>query len=164
MGFDNFRVNVTLRILLLLGLMFVLLWGLLNTTWQATPLVCLVLLLLLAVELIHYVETTNRQFSSFLDAIREHDFSTTTALRGKGHSFQQLAGACDLITTEFQRLNSEREMKQQLLVALVEHVQLALLCIDQQGTLVFVNQAARSLFRSPHLQHAATLARVAPEL
>lgn len=164
MGFDNFRVNVTLRILLLLGLMFVLLWGLLNTGWQATPLVCLVLLLLLAVELVHYVETTNRQFSSFLDAIREHDFATHTALGGKGRSFEELATACTLITTEFQRLNSERELRQQLLAALVEHIRLALLCIDEQGELVFVNQAARDLFRSPHLHYTASLARVTPEL
>jgi two-component system, NtrC family, nitrogen regulation sensor histidine kinase NtrY len=140
------------------------LWGLLNTNWQVTPLVCAVILLLLAVELVHYVETTNRQFSAFLESIREHDFSTRITLQTKGTSFSKLSDAYALIMDEFLRLNSEREMKHQLLEILVEHVTTALLCIDQKGELVFVNRAAKTLFRSPHLQYTSTLGKVTPEL
>jgi signal transduction histidine kinase len=164
MGFDDFRVNVGLRVMALLATMFVLLWGLLNTAWQVTPVVCAVILLLQVVELVLYVESSNRQFSAFLESIREHDFSARSVMRDKGPTFDRLASACNLITKEFLRLNSEREMKHQLLETLVEHVSIALLCIDQADKLIFVNQAAKTLFRSPHLQYTSTLARVTPEL
>lgn len=164
MGFDNFRVNIVIRILILLGNIFILTWGLLNTQWQVTPFVCLVILLLQVAELIHFVERTNRQFTNFLHAISEHDFSTHFTAKGKGESFETLAGAYNQITAEFTRLNSERAAKHQLLEALVEHVSIALLCIDEDSNIILMNQAAKKLFSFPYIHTTYSLGKVDPQL
>jgi nitrogen fixation/metabolism regulation signal transduction histidine kinase len=160
MGFDNFRINVVLRVLVLLGTAFVMLWGLLNTDWQVTPFVCAALLVLLVLEFIHYVELGNRQFANFLSSVSEHDFSTRISAAGKGKSFAQLASAYNLLTEEFRRLNSERAAKHQLLEALIEHVSIALLCIDENGKIILMNQGAKNLFNFPYIHNASALRKV----
>ena len=39
MGFDNFRANVLLRVLIFVTLCFATTWGWLNTQWVVTPIV-----------------------------------------------------------------------------------------------------------------------------
>ena len=52
MGSNSFRVNVLSRALALAALCLVFAWGLANTSWIATPLVCGALVLLSIFELI----------------------------------------------------------------------------------------------------------------
>lgn len=164
MGFDNFRINVVLRVLALLGNVFVLIWGVLNTSWQVTPIVCLVVLVMQVVELVHFVEMANRQFTSFLHSISAADFSTRFTAKGKGETFETLASAYNVITAEFTRLNTERAAKHQLLEALIEHISTALLCIDEQGRIILMNQSAKDLFNFPYIQNAHALGKVDAEL
>ncbi len=75
MGFNSFRVNVVLRVLFLLCNVLVLAWGIVRTDWQMTLVVSVILLVLQMMELVHYVETTNRHFATFIDSIAADDFS-----------------------------------------------------------------------------------------
>lgn len=164
MGFNSFRVNVVLRVLLLLGNLFVLAWGYLHTDWQITLVFCSTLLLLQLVDIVHYVEMSNRQFASFLSAISERDFSTRYNLKGKGETFTALGIAFNQITTAFGELNSERAAKHQLLEALIEHISTALLCIDESGKIILMNQSAKKLFDFPYIHHAFALRKVDAQL
>lgn len=164
MGFENFRLQVVLRVLALLGNGFVLLWGYLNTDWQVTLVVSAVLLLLQSMELVHYVERSNRQLTNFLTSVAERDFSTRFSAAGQGESFEAMASAYNHIMAEMAQLNSEREARNQLLSALVEHVSVALLCLDASQRIILMNDAAKRLFACPYVQNAHALARINAEL
>lgn len=160
MVFSNFRANVMLRVAILAALCFVLLWGVINTKWLATPLVCGALLLLATIELIRYVERGSRDFTSFLSFVAHQDFSTAAAVPYTGRPFGQLQDAYRVLIGELRRLHLQKAANHQYLEAVVEHVGVALCCFDEQGVVKMMNGAARRLFDLPHLNSMRTFARI----
>lgn len=160
MGFKNFRLQVILRIIVPVMLLFVTLWGLLRTEWQITPLISGLLAAICIADLIHYVEKTNRELASFLEFIRHHDFSVNIANPGKGRVFSELGSAYKLITGEYQRLNLEKEAHYRYLEEVIEHISVSLICLDAEGAVVLMNRTAKKLFKSPYLPSVRAYARV----
>ena len=160
MGFKSFRLHILIRISILTVLIFVMVWGLLNTNWQITPFVCGLLIVLCIIDLIYYVEKTNREFTSFLEFIQHHDFSVNIANQGKGKVFADLGSAYKLLTSEYQRLNLEKEAHYQYLESVIEHISVALICLDAEGAVVLMNQQAKKLFKAPYLPVAKSFNRV----
>src|SRR4051794_37809835 len=115
MDSSNFRANVLLRTFAFAALSFVLAWSLVNTHWLATPFVCVGLLLLIAFELIHYVERSSRDLASFLSFVANHDFSTPLSMPWKGRAFTELQDAYQLLAAEFRRLNLQKAANHQYL-------------------------------------------------
>jgi nitrogen fixation/metabolism regulation signal transduction histidine kinase len=160
MGFNNFRFNIVLRVGGVLALCLVLIWGVLDTTWVATPIVCVGLLLLSVFELIRYVERTSRDLAGFLTFVAHHDFSTPPAVPGKGPVFAQLHAAYKLLAEEFRRLNRQKAANHQYLEAVIEHVGVALCCLDESGSVSMMNEPARRLFAVPHLNSLRSFSRI----
>ena len=133
MSFNNFRVNVLLRVLLLVALCLFLVWGVLHTTWFATPVLCAGLIVLSAGELIHYVERTAQEFTSFLSFVAHQDYSTPIPMPHKGRIFNELHSAYRFLSEEFRRLNLQKAANLQYLEAVVEHISVALCCLDERG-------------------------------
>src|SRR5215471_4078451 len=142
MGFKSFRVNVTVRALLLGGVIFVGAWGWSNTNWQATPLVCAVLAVLMLVELLRYVESMNRELAGFLQFVAHHDFSVRVPLAEKGAVFRDLEDAYAVLTREYLHLNREKAANHRYLESIVEHVSVALICFDGEGAVKLMNREA----------------------
>jgi len=82
MGFENFRLNVAARVLLLFGLIAIAIWSATHTTWQVTPVVCGILAVVLMVELVRYVESVNRELAEFIFSAREPDSVRKRSVRG----------------------------------------------------------------------------------
>src|ERR1700730_691735 len=160
MGFNNFRANVLLRVLSFAALCMGLVWSVLNTNWLATPVVCGVLMLLSVFDLIRYVERTSRDLTGFLNFVAHHDFSTPVSSPHKGRVFSELQDAYRLLTGEFRRLNLQKAAKQQYLEAVIEHISVALCCLDEFGLVTMMNEPARRLFGVPHLNSLRSLERI----
>lgn len=164
MGLSNFRANVVLRAVILAALCFALAWGCLQTEWLMTPLVIAALIVMSVVELIHYVETTSRDLSSFLSIIASHNVSTPVSVPDKGRDFGQLQEAYQLLTGEIRRLNLQKAADHQYLEAIVEHVGVALFCFDEQDAVTLMNGPARRLFGVPYLVSGHSFGRLDPRL
>ena len=160
MWVKNFRLHILIRVIFQIILVFIMVWGLLNTDWQITPLVCGLLIALSAADMIRYVEKTNREFTTFLEFIYHHDFSVDIANRGKGRIFNNLSNAYKLITNEYKRLNLEKEAHYQYLESVIEHVSVALICLNGEGTVILMNQQAKKLFKSPYLPSIDSFRRI----
>jgi two-component system, NtrC family, nitrogen regulation sensor histidine kinase NtrY len=160
MGFNNFRVNVILRALSFVVLSLVLAWSVVNTAWLATPVACGVLMVLSALELIRYVERTSGDLATFLNCIAHEDFSTPATLSYKGRVFAELGQAYRVLTGEFRRLNQQKAANHLYLEAVVEHVGVALCCLDEHGDVKMVNEPARRLFAVAHLNSHRSFARI----
>jgi signal transduction histidine kinase len=164
MGFENFRLNVALRAALLFALVAVAIWAATNTSWQVTPLACAVVAVLLLIELVHYVESVNRELAGFLAFVAHHDFTVSLPLAGKGKVFRELESAYGLLAGRYRNLNRQREANHRYLEALVEHVSTALICLDSGGAVTLMNRQAKTLFQTPHLASLKAFARVDAKL
>ncbi len=160
MGFSSFRANVLARVLLLAMLALGLVWSALDTQWLATPFACGSLLVLCALDLIRYVERTSLELSSFLTFVAHHDFSTPIPIPYKGTVFAELQDAYATLAGELRRLNLQKAANHQHLEAVVEHVSVALCCLDAAGLVTMTNEPARRLFAIPHLNSLRSFARI----
>ena len=164
MGLNNFRANVGIRVSILVALCLALAWGLLNTTWLATPFVCIALIAACALEFVFYVERSARELRNFLSFVAHHDYSTPIPLPYKGRVFGELQSAYRFLSEEFRRLNLQKAANLQYLEAVVEHVSIALCCLDEGGQVRMMNKPARQLFGLPHLNSWHTFGRFDPRL
>jgi nitrogen fixation/metabolism regulation signal transduction histidine kinase len=160
MGFSSFRANVLLRAIVFAALCIITTWSVLNTEWLVTPAVSGTLMLLSIFELIRYVEHTSRELTSFLNFVASHDFSAPPAMPHKGRVFVELREAYKVLAGEFRRLNLQKAANHQYLEAVVQHVGVALCCLDEQGTVTMMNKPAARLFEIPHLNSLRTFGRV----
>jgi len=164
MGFENFRLNVAARVLLLCGLLAAAIWSALHTAWQVTPIVCGLLVIVLLVELVRYVESVNRELAEFISFVAHGDFAVSLPLAGKGRVFRNLESAYQLLVGKYRSLNLQRAANHQYLEALVEHVSVAVICLDGSGTVTLMNREAKALFKAPHLANLKAFDRIDPAL
>ena len=164
MGFSNFRLNVVLRLAAFAAFALVAIWGVTNTDWQLTPAVSGLLALLALVELVRYVESVNRELAAFLEFVAHGDFSATFPIGRKGRVFGRLESAYKALLAKYRSLNEARELDHRYLESVVEHVSVALVCVDDAGRVTLMNAAAKRLFKTPHLTSLHSLRRIDPSL
>ena len=164
MGFKSFRAAVVQRLLLFSGLVFAAIWGFVETEWQVTPLLASALALLVLIETIRYVESVNRELAGFLEFVAHDDFSSTVATGKSGRVFRKLEAAYQLLADKYRSLNRKREINHLYLEALVEHVSIAILCLDDFNRVTLMNREAKRLFKTPLLGTLAALGRIDPKL
>ena len=164
MGSENFRLNVAARALVLFGLIAVAAWSAMRTSWQVTPIVCGLLALVLLIELVRYVESVSRVFAEFLSFVANDDFAASPPLARKGGVFRELETAYRLLAGKYRNLNLRRAANHQYLEALVEHVSVAVICLDAKGEVTLMNREAKALFKTPHLSSVKSFARIDAQL
>ncbi len=164
MGFESFRLNVAARAVVLFGLIGVAAWSATNTAWQITPIACGALALVMLFELVRYVESVNREFAEFLSFVAHDDFAASPRLARKGRVFRELESAYGLLIGKYRSLNLRHAANHQYLEALVEHVSVALICLDGKGAVTLMNREAKALFKTPHLASLKAFGRIDPQL
>jgi two-component system nitrogen regulation sensor histidine kinase NtrY len=164
MGFRTFRAAVVQRLLLFTGLVFVAIWGFVETEWQVTPLLAAALAVLVLIETIRYVESVNRELAGFLEFVAHDDFSSAVATGKSGAVFKKLEAAYRLLADKYRHLNRKRELNHLYLEALVEHVSIAILCLDDRNRVTLMNREAKRLFKTPQLGSLTSLERIDPRL
>jgi two-component system, NtrC family, nitrogen regulation sensor histidine kinase NtrY len=150
MAYSNFRLNVAARVALLVACIWIATWGRLDAHWQVTPLVAGLLVALLVTELIWYIERTQRELASFLSSIAHQDYSVPVSELHKGRVFDELEDAYRVLSAQFTRLNLQKAANHEYLEAVVEHVGVALISLDDTGQVAMMNERARLLFGQPH--------------
>jgi len=139
MVFKNFRVNIIFRVCLFVVISGALVFCIYEQLYLRSIYVAIALIIAIA-EFIRYVDKTNRDFTSFLSALYQNDFTTTYAEQGKGKSFNSLYSAFNKITNKFRNISEEKEIQYIFLSLLVEHVRVGILSIDQNGGVHLINQ------------------------
>ena len=102
-------------------------------------------------NLIHYVNQTNRDLANFFEQVKYNDFTTTGSARHKGESFGELHDGFNLINRKFQDIRAEKEANHQFLYTIVEHIDVGLMSIDQEGQVILMNKALKSMLRKSYL-------------
>lgn len=160
MTIRNFRLNIVLRILLILGNAFLLLVSILYTEFYATTVGVGLLLVYQVYSLIKYVEQTNRLLTRFFDSIQYSDFSQSFAPRGLGRSFDELYASFAKVMDEFKRARQEKEESFRYLQTVVQHIGVGLITFDVNGDVILLNNAAKKLLDITTLKNISGLAAV----
>lgn len=162
MGFRNFRFNILWRVAILFLLLLSLTFVLVRTDWIFTPTVIVILTIVSIVNLINFIEKTNRDFTYFLNAILHQDFLSAIPAKQGGKSFDDLADAYDLIIQSFRRITYQKEEHLKLVEAVVDTLQVGIVCFDEDGHVSVSNSAVKKLFGITNIHHINGLNHVDP--
>lgn len=145
MVFSHFRIQCSIRIILLGLSLTAFTYLALNTELYATLVLVGILVVYQGAALIHYVERTNRQLTRFLQSIEYADLSQTFSGRKLGKSFDDLYRAFTDVTNAFRTVRAEREEQYRYLQTVVQHVGVGVTAFQANGTVELMNNAARRL-------------------
>ena len=155
----NFRINLIIRTLILVGSAFGLAYMVLNTQYYVVTFLTTITITGIVIDFIRYMDKTNRDLTSFLLAIQHDDFSTTFSNTKKGETFGKLYGELNEITRQFQRIRAEKEAQFQYLQTIVEHVDVGLLCLKENGEVLLMNETLQRFLHKPYVQHLNSLTK-----
>lgn len=112
------------------------------------------------VSLIQYVEATNRDIANFVAGIKFDDFTTTSSARHKGSSFGEMHEAFNLINRKFKDIRAEKEANHLFLHTIVQHIDIGLLCIDQEDHIVLMNKALKGMLHKSYMVKVDALEKI----
>lgn len=159
----NFKINIVIRLAILLVLILGISLSLENG-FHLTTGFGVILTIILMVNLFNYVDQTNKDLANFFESIQYNDFNTTGSGRHRGDSFGDLHDGFNLINRKFRDIRAEKEANHQFLQTVVEHVEVGLLCIDEDGEVVLMNKALQRLLRKSYLVNLSGLKKVDEQL
>lgn len=160
----HFRVVILLLIFVLVLLSSLLVYVIF--TWQSffLPSAIVIALILTALYLVRYVEKSNRDLTHFLLSIRQNQFMETYQAGNRGRVFEELSDAMNDIIREFSRLNLERELHYQLLIALNETISVGIMIFSQDEMLRSINPAAKKLLAAHFVRRSSDLQKIDADL
>jgi two-component system nitrogen regulation sensor histidine kinase NtrY len=163
MTYKNFRLNIIIRIILMAASIFLFFesW---KWDYRITPILIAVIIIFQIVYLIHYVDRTNRDLSSFLESIRFSEFTRSFQIEGMGSSFNELNRAFNDVISDFQKVRSEKEEHFHYLQSIVQNIDVAIIAYRKDGTVEMINKSAKQLFQIHSLKNIKGLEQLSQEL
>ncbi len=155
----NFRINIIVRITIIL----VVVAAIAISFTQGYTMASLFLGALLAFSvsnLIYYVNQTNRDLANFIESVQYNDFTTTASALHKGESFGELYKSFNMVNRKFQEIRAEKEANHQFLQSIVEHIDIGLLCFNDQEEVILMNKALQRLIHKSYLINLQGLKQV----
>lgn len=159
----EFRFNIILRTIILLTLVAGLVLSFSRGFYLTTAFVGVVLAIVV-VNLIYYVNQTNRDLANFFASITYNDFTTTASAGHKGRSFGELHRQFNFINKKFQDVRAEKEANHQFLHTIIEHINIGLLGLDDKNEVILMNKALQGLLHKSYLIELDGLRQVDEQL
>jgi two-component system, NtrC family, nitrogen regulation sensor histidine kinase NtrY len=148
MVFDRSQAAMTLRVTALLVTVAGAAWMIANTTWYVTIALCTGAALAETALLVRYITRSSREVARFLDALAVEDTSPSFSALSNSGPYRELGAAMGRVLARVHASRSEREEQSHYLRALLAHVPVALISVDEHGRVQLLNTAARRLFET----------------
>mgnify|MGYP003667041641 CR=1 FL=1 len=164
MIFSSFRFQILLRVAFIGLLTMAFIWLIESSKYVSATIIFSVGVFSLF-SLFHYVESTNRKLTRFIEAIKYDDFIIGFDADNRvGKSFKQLNQSMKEVLDAFRLTRKENEENLQFLDTLVKNVQVGILSYDDTGEVGLINQMAKKLLSLDNLTELNELSATDPEL
>lgn len=164
MGFNRFRLQLLLRILVLSLTLGLLMFLAVKTALTFTLLLVAILAILQAYLLFRQVDQTNLLLNSFLQSIRYADFSRTFQIESNDSSLNQLKVTLNEVIDDFKTVRAEKEESYHYLQTVIQHIGIALIAYRSDGHIEMTNNATKRLFQLRNLNNIRQLENISSDL
>jgi len=164
MVFKNFKLNIVIRIILIILMILAVFISIYGFGFNVTPVLLGVLVIFQIIDLIKYVQKTNRYLTSFLESIRYADFSRSFKLEGLGTAYDEMKEAFNDVIRDFQRIRNEKEEHYHYLQNVIQHIGISLIAFQKDGSVEMINNSAKKLFQVNKLKNINELENYSKEL
>jgi nitrogen fixation/metabolism regulation signal transduction histidine kinase len=161
---SRFVVSVVVRVALLSINCFILIWFYTQTSRPATTIFFFILLIIQSLGLIRFVTRINRDLANFLVYLQENDTTLAFTSSRIERSFKGLTWHLDQVNQKLRQARLDRELHYQYLHAIVEHVNVGMMVLDQKGDVRIINRMAKELLGLKTVKEINDLLYKYPEL
>lgn len=144
MIYNNFRINIIIRILLLLAVLSLLAYWLISGHYLRSTYIGILVIIQVG-ELFLYIDRLNSKLEIFFSSLLADDHSIRLSDIKKGRSFRKLYDILNAINDKLKVLSKEKETRSQYLGSLIEQSGVGILSVDLDGKIHLVNKAFREL-------------------
>lgn len=165
MGFKSFAVGIIIRVALIVVVAYIGIFFFQKEQSILQGIMFSIIVLVLTINLISYVNTTNRKITRFLESIRYSDFSSSFTKDSKlGSSFREMNMSFNEVIDAFKKTRAEKEEQMLFLQIMIQHINTGILSFDSDGKIGVINGAAKQLLQIPQFKDIHDLGKLSIEL
>lgn len=124
----------------------------------------LLLMILQAVSLIHYVNQTNRKIAYFFDAIKNEDFTLRFPEKLSVKSLEELNHSLNMLNAMIQEIHMKKQAQEQYYQEIMKQADIGILTFNKKGHIIYSNPTVERLLQYRPLNHIKQLSQVDPKL
>jgi two-component system, NtrC family, nitrogen regulation sensor histidine kinase NtrY len=160
----NLYLNLLIRVLFIVILSVLL--GYLIATGRSLriSIICLSALAILTVNLISFLNTTNKRIKYFFDSVRNDDSNLFFPVDEKNMTVREIYRSMNRVNEQIQKLKIENRNQEQYFRILIEHLAIGIITFDNKGFILHSNSTARKLLETEVFTHVKQLERIDKKL
>jgi nitrogen fixation/metabolism regulation signal transduction histidine kinase len=157
-------LNIFARIILIV--LFSLLLGYLISAGSSFRFILLDLLAMIIVSanLIHYLNTTNRNIRFFFDSVKNDDSSLSFQTNQHNSTFSELNASMNRVNQQIKKLKIENRSQEQFFQILLEQIATGIITFNSKGFILHANSAVKKLLSVNVLTHLQQIEKLDPGL
>jgi two-component system, NtrC family, nitrogen regulation sensor histidine kinase NtrY len=156
----RFYINVLIRVILIMVLSLCLGYYVFKTPSLRISIVIVIAILIIAINLTSYLNTTNRKIKFFFDSVRNDDSNLSFPVNSDEQAFSELNKSMNDVNKQIQQLKIENRQQEQYFQILLENVATGVITFNRKGFILHANSSAKRLLSSEVLTHLQQFERI----
>jgi len=152
-------INIIVRVALIVILSILLGYLLFKENSLRFSIICSLAIIIITVNLITFLNQTNRNIRFFFDSVRNDDSSLTFPLDDKSGNLRELHRSMNNVNHQIQELKIENRNQEQYFQKILEHLATGIITYDKKGFIHHANSAAKRLLSADVLTHLQQIER-----
>jgi len=162
--FKTFKIKALLKIILICINIFLNIYLYFQYKNLTLAVGFFILLIYQIINLLRFMDITNRDFKRFLEAIEYSDFTQSFSDKKLGKSFLELNSAFNKVVGKFKQNKTEKEKSFRYMQTIVQYINNGLISYDQQGNIDFINRAGKKILNLSFLKNISSLKNSHPDI
>jgi two-component system, NtrC family, nitrogen regulation sensor histidine kinase NtrY len=155
----NLYFNIIVRVLTIVVLSALLGYFLIVYPSLRISVICGLALSLVTINLISYLNSTNKKIRFFFDSVRNDDSNLSFPVESGNPALNQLYQSMNRVNGQIQHLKIENRKQEQYFRTLLEHLAAGIITYDDKGFILHANSSAKKLLSMDVLTHLQQIER-----
>ena len=152
-------VNIIIRVTLIVLFSVVLSYFVVVARSLRFSIICIFIIVVLTVNLILYLNRTNRKIRFFFDSVRNDDSNLSFPIETRSAGLKELYQSMNKVNQQIQQLKIENRQQEQYFRTLLEHLAAGIITYDKKGFILHANSSAKKLLSMDVLTHLQQIER-----
>lgn len=156
----NLYLQIVFRVVLIVLPATAAGWLLASGQFPILVFICLSLVIGMVINLVNYLNSTNRKISYFLDSVQNEDSMLSFPTNVSEKPIQEIYLGLNKVNKQIQQLKIEGRQQEQYFQTLLEHVATGIVTFNAKGFVLHANSSAKKMLGVDVLTHINQLERV----
>ena len=152
-------LNIIIRVVLIVLFSVILSYFVVVDQSIRFSIICILIIVFLTVNLILYLNRTNKKIRFFFDSVRNDDSNLSFSAETKNSALRELYHSMNRVNHQIQQLKIENRQQEQYFRTLLEHLAAGIITYNDKGFILHANSSAKKLLSIDVLTHLQQIER-----